>query len=152
MADIDIEYTWPERFTMTGRPPDSKQEWGWEVVLGVMINGKPFYSDPLTPEQAEAKGFPLSRIVKGINDAALKQADASASAKKEAETKVAQAIADRDEAVAARLGAAEAAHSAFETAKATAENEREAATEAWMKIRPVEAEKPQAAAVEQAKK
>lgn len=149
MADIDIEYTWPERFTMTGRPPGSSQEWGWEVVLGVMINGKPFYSDPLTPEQAEAKGFPLSRIVEGINDAALKQADASAAAKRMAEDKVAAAESARDQAIAARVAAAEQANAVVNSVKEAADREHQAATQA---LATVEAEKAQAASPEAAEK
>lgn len=69
---------WVEEFVWRGRPPGSAQPSGWHVVIGMISqdNGKPLYSDPLTPAQAEQAGFSLAEIIKGLNTDAMQERDA----------------------------------------------------------------------------
>lgn len=69
---------WIEEFLFRGRPPGSTEPPAYHVVIGQQVSD-PFEPDkktrrllgPMTPEQAEAMGFPASALVAGINDAAV---------------------------------------------------------------------------------
>lgn len=64
-------------FLYRGRSEEDPQPPSWHVVIG-QYNPVPgtdeqqfVSSPPLTPAQAEAAGFPLNKVVEGINSAAL---------------------------------------------------------------------------------
>lgn len=136
---------WYEEFLYRGRPSTSSQPSGWHVVIGAIGDetmNKPVLSDPMTPEQAEAAGFPLSVILEGINSKALIERDAAhtdrdekvAAAETDRDQKVAAAEADRDERVSAaqadrdeKVAAAVSAQTAAEAARDQALAEKMAA-------------------------
>lgn len=73
---------WIEEFLFRGRPPsgpDSDQTPTWHVVIGQQQDS-PFagrekdrnLAGPMSPEQAEALGWPLSRLLDGINAEAVR--------------------------------------------------------------------------------
>jgi hypothetical protein len=69
-----------EEFLYRGRAPADLQPSAWHVILGDAVTdafGKQSISlsDALTPSQAEALGFPLSKVIAGINDELAKQVD-----------------------------------------------------------------------------
>ncbi|WP_303831973.1 hypothetical protein [Asticcacaulis taihuensis] len=72
-----------EEFLWRGRPEGSDLPSGWHLIVGAKsVDGfgveRIDLSQALTPEQAEAMGFPLENIIAGINADALKQVDALA--------------------------------------------------------------------------
>lgn len=69
---------WIENFLYQGRPASSDQPSGYHVTIGQEADD-PFTPGatirrlvgPMTPDAAEAMGYPASTIVTGINDKAL---------------------------------------------------------------------------------
>lgn len=82
---------WIEEFLYRGRPPSgpgSELPSVFQVTIGQQV-ASPFGDDqppirrtigPLTPEQAAAAGWSLTKIVKGLNTAALAEVDAARAA------------------------------------------------------------------------
>ncbi|WP_303827561.1 hypothetical protein, partial [Asticcacaulis taihuensis] len=69
-----------EEFLWRGRPEGSDLPAGWHIIIGAQsVDGfggeRIDFTQALTPEQAEAIGFPLETIIAGINADALKAAD-----------------------------------------------------------------------------
>ena len=70
-----------DEFLYRGKPPGSADLPAWHVVLGDAVTngfGEPSISlsGPMTPERAEALGFPLAAIVAQINAGMAAAADA----------------------------------------------------------------------------
>lgn len=81
-----------EEFTWRGRPPGSDQPSDWHIRLmatgGTDDFDKPVpaaISDPLTPDQAAARGFPLPKVLEAINVEALAEVESLRAAKADLE-------------------------------------------------------------------
>lgn len=102
-----------EEFLFRGRCPDNEadKQAAYHVVLAQFVAGPDgstqlLRTQPLTPEQADAKGFPLGKIVGEIAANAMRDKDAAdkaaAVARDKAETASAEkaaAVQERDEAL-----------------------------------------------------
>lgn len=107
-----------EEFVYRGRPAGSDQPGSWHIRLMAMGGSDDFggpipaaLSDPLTPEDAAARGYPLPEVLAAINADALAQVTAlRASADTLTATLAAEraAGADKVSALQSQLAAAEA--------------------------------------------
>lgn len=92
---------WVEEFLWRGRPSTSTQPSAYHLVIGSIGDetlNKPILSDPMTPAQAEAAGFPLPEIISAINAIVMQERDTALADKAVAES-------ERDEAIAAKVSA-----------------------------------------------
>lgn len=103
-----------EEFLWRGRPSGSDQPAAWHIRLmatgGTDDFGKPIpaaISDPLTPEQAAEQGFPLPKVLDGVNAEALSEAESLRATKVDLE-KALLSEQEKSARLAAALEAAEA--------------------------------------------
>lgn len=137
MADVK---NWLAGFVWRGRAPWETAEPAYHVELGefIEIPGR----DPvnlgtktLTPEAAEAAGFPIAGVVGDINAAVMADRDAARRLLAETQAEAArlgslsQALAAQVEGALAALAEAEEARDAFRGTVSTLETERSALTE-----------------------